>query len=71
MSLNKVKLKEAQLNLLLTIDGQVYAVAMDREKLETIDFLVKGSTAAVVPTKRNQDELLSYLGLVNSKESTH
>ena len=67
MNVTKENLKSAQLNLLLTIDGNVYAVAMEKDKLETIDFLVKASTAAVVPTGRDQSELLSFLQLNKGK----
>ncbi|MEK5107050.1 hypothetical protein MHI57_09760 [Cytobacillus sp. FSL K6-0129] len=56
-----IDIKNAQLNLLLSIDGKVHLVGMDEEKLEVIDLLVKKSASIVIPTSKTQEDLLEFL----------
>lgn len=59
----KTTLENATVNILLTIDGELYLVAMKKDKLDAITMLVKSATDAVVPTKVKQSEfnnLLNY-----------
>ncbi|MGE7545042.1 hypothetical protein [Sporosarcina newyorkensis] len=62
----KVNMEGATSTILLTIAGQVYAVAVDKEDLETITFLIKRATKGVIPSGKTQWELNEFLGLNKS-----
>lgn len=64
-----MNIDKSQLTLLLEIDGQVYLVGMEKEKLETIEFLVKRSVAVAVPTKKTQQELNVFLNYKPKEQS--
>ncbi|WP_263708017.1 hypothetical protein [Shouchella tritolerans] len=54
--------KEAQVTILVEINGQVHLVAMEREKLEAVTFLAKNSIHGVIATGKSQAELNEFLG---------
>lgn len=57
------KLKEAQTNIVLEIDGQLHLVGMKSDRLEAVDTFIKSAVEVVVPTKRTQKELRDFLGI--------
>ncbi|MDW8515075.1 hypothetical protein [Priestia flexa] len=58
----KVNLEHAQVTVLLEINGQMHLVAMDKEKFDAINMLVKSSTEMAVPTGESQSDLNKFLG---------
>ncbi|MEK5139112.1 hypothetical protein MKZ18_06400 [Priestia sp. FSL W8-0001] len=58
----KANLEHAQVTVLLEINGQIHLVAMDKEKLDAINMLVKSSAEMVVPTGKSQADLNKFLG---------
>lgn len=57
----KASLENAQVNIQLVIDGQVYLVGMDKENLEAVNMLVKIAADIAAPTGKSQAELLEFL----------
>jgi len=57
----KKDLTNAQVSILLEIDGQVHLVGFEKERLETITSLVKVAAEVAVPTGRSQTELRGFL----------
>ncbi|MBX0320117.1 hypothetical protein [Shouchella clausii] len=57
-----VSVKEAQVTILVEINGQVHLTAMEKEKLEAVAFLAKNSIHGVIPTGKSQAELNEFLG---------
>ncbi len=58
-----IDLEEAQLNISFCINGQVHLVAMDKDKLDAIAYVLKSAVDHVIKTNRSQQELLKFLGL--------
>lgn len=58
-------IQEAQLSLLIEIDGKVHLIGMDKKKLEVINFLIKESISVVIPTNRTQQDLRNFLNYKN------
>lgn len=54
-------LANAQTIILVELDGQVHLVAMEKEKLETCEFLIKSCISTVVPTKVTHKQLVDML----------
>lgn len=63
MNKREINITEATINILLEIDGSLYAVAMDKDKLEAISFLIKNSVEDVVQTNKTQSDLIRFIGL--------
>ncbi|MCM3618734.1 hypothetical protein M3936_14175 [Sutcliffiella horikoshii] len=61
MSKTEVNVENAQVNLMLEVNGKIHLVAMDKEKLETIEFMIKRATSAIIPTEKTQEDLLAFL----------
>ncbi|MGN7284294.1 hypothetical protein ACTHP3_05000 [Shouchella rhizosphaerae] len=57
-----VSVKDAQVTILVEIEGQVHLVAMEREKLGAVTFLDKNSIHGVIATGKSQAELNEFLG---------
>jgi hypothetical protein len=57
----KKDLTNAQVSILLEIDGQVHLVGFEKERLEAITTLIKMGTEVVVPTGKSQAELRGFL----------
>ncbi|HGQ2848723.1 hypothetical protein [Lysinibacillus boronitolerans] len=57
----KKDLTNAQVSILLEIDGQVHLVGFEKERLETITSLVKVAAEVAVPTGKSQAELRGFL----------
>jgi len=57
----RIDIQDAQLSLLIEIDGNVHLIGIDKEKLEAINFLIKESISVVIPTNRTQQDLLNFL----------
>ena len=55
-------IKDAQLTILLEIDGKVHLVGMNKERLEAVDVFVKQAVEVAIPTKRTQQELRDFVG---------
>lgn len=58
----KANLEHAQVTILLEINGQMHLVAMNKEKLDAINMLVKVSAEMAVPTGKSQSDLNKFLG---------
>lgn len=56
-----ISLKNATLNILLTINGEIHLVAMGKDELDAITLLVKRASSAVVPTRVSQTQLNNLL----------
>ncbi|PID15581.1 hypothetical protein CSV63_07315 [Sporosarcina sp. P34] len=59
-----VNIEDADVNILLTIDGNMHLVAMRKDDLEAIRVLVKSaaSKGAVVKTEKTQKQFNDFLG---------
>lgn len=57
----KKDLTNAQVSILLEIDGQVHLVGFEKERLETITSLVKVAAEVAIPTGKSQAELRVFL----------
>jgi|GEM_PF-2885975 len=58
----KANLQNAQLTVLLEINGRVHLVGMKKDRLQAIEMLVKASAEFVMPTEKSQAELCDFLG---------
>lgn len=58
----EINMVDASLNIFLEINGEVHMVAMTREKLDAIKFLVGNSVSNVIPTGKSQAQLNVFLG---------
>lgn len=54
-------IQEAQVTILLEVDGEMHLVGMSKEHLDTITLLVKRATSMIVPTGKTQHELNDFL----------
>lgn len=54
-------IENAQLSILLEIDGKVHLVGMHKENLEAVQYLIKSSVEVVIPTNKSQQELRNFL----------
>lgn len=54
-------IENAQLSILLEIDGKVHLVGMDKEELEVIQGLIKTAVKVVIPTSKSQNDLRKFL----------
>lgn len=61
----KVSLKDAQVNIMLEIEGSIYLVGFVRDDLEAIHTLIKSSASGVYPTGKTQADLLEFFGVMN------
>jgi len=61
--MNVTQLEQAQVNLFLEIDGEIYLVGMNKERLEAVTTTIKMATEVVIPTGRSQQELRVFLGV--------
>ena len=59
-----VNIEDADVNILLTINGNMHLVAMRKDDLEAIRLLVKSaaSKGAVVKTEKTQSQFNEFLG---------
>lgn len=55
-------IENAQVSILLEIDGKVHMVGMTKERLEAISLLIKGAIEVAIPTNRTQKDLQDFLG---------
>lgn len=65
-----VEVTDAQITMLIEIDGQVHLIAMEKENYAVLSEMVKRSIATVVPTARTQTELRSFFGMDQGDIST-
>lgn len=61
----KVSLKDAQVNIMLEIEGSVYLVGFERDDLGAVSTLIKSAADSVYPTGKTQSELLEFFGVTN------
>ncbi|QJI52347.1 hypothetical protein [Psychrobacillus phage Perkons] len=54
-------MEDAQLTILLEIDGKLHLVGMKKERLEAFDMLIKKATEVVIPTNKSQKDLRDFL----------
>lgn len=59
----RVDVQNAQLTILINIDGRIYLVGFDKEQYEAIQVLVKTAIKTVIPTKVKQVQLNGFLGV--------
>lgn len=52
------------INIVVEVDGQLYLAAMDKEKLEAVNCLIKQSVDVIVPIHKKQEDLLRWVGVV-------
>lgn len=57
----EVKIDDAQVNLLLEVNGKIHLVGMSKDKLDAVEFLIKNSVSTIIPTKKTQQDLLEFL----------
>lgn len=58
----KIDIENASVSVLLTIDNQMYLVAMKKKSYDAISFLVKSSSMHVIPTNKTHEQFLSFAG---------
>lgn len=56
-------IEDAQLTILLEIDGQVHLIGMSKDKLDAITTVIKSAVEVVVPTNRSQKDLRDFLNV--------
>lgn len=54
-------IENAQLTILLEIDGMVHLVGISKDRLEAFDMLIKKATEVVIPTSKTQNDLRNFL----------
>lgn len=59
--MEKVNLDNAQVNILIELNGDLHMVAMKKEKLGAATLIIKSATEHLVRTGRTQNELLEFL----------
>lgn len=61
--MSTVNLENAQVNVLVEVDGAICLVAMSKEQLQAIEMLVKISVAKLYKTSKTQADLNKFLGV--------
>lgn len=61
MEQTKKNVENAQVTLLLEIDGEIHLVGMSPDRRDALSMMVKASAEIAVPTKRSQAELNAFL----------
>lgn len=56
-----IDVTNATVNILMEIDGKIHLIASEKDKYETISFLVKNSIEYAIPTDKTQSDLLKFL----------
>lgn len=51
-------------NILVEVKGKLHLVAMDKDKLEAIELLVKRSAEIVVPINKTEEDFLRWVGVL-------
>ncbi|MEK3756780.1 hypothetical protein MHB73_21305 [Bacillus sp. FSL K6-6483] len=54
--------KDAQVTILVEVDGEIHLAVMEKEKYEAVTFMAKNSIHGVIPTGKSQAELNDFLG---------
>lgn len=54
-------IKDAQVSILLEIDGKVHLVGMSKGRLDVISVLIKNAVEVAIPTNKSQKELREFL----------
>lgn len=57
----QVDIQDAQLTILVSIDGQMHMTAFDKDEFESLSALVKMGIKAVVPTQATQSQINKIL----------
>lgn len=55
-------IKDAQVTVLLEIDGEIHLVGMTKDNLDAVNMMVKAAAEIVVPTGRSQGDINKWLG---------
>ena len=58
----RVSVEESSVTVLLEIDGVVHMIAMNQERKESLELMVKLMADTAYATKRSQSELNEFLG---------
>lgn len=58
----KVDIENASVSVLLTMQNQMYLVAMKKKHYDAIGLLVKSSSMHVIPTNKSYEEFLNFTG---------
>lgn len=59
--MKQIDIQNAPLTILISIDGQIYALAFDKDEYEALTFLIKRAVKTVVPSKTTQSQLNKLL----------
>lgn len=59
--MKEIDIKNAQVTILLEIDGEMHLVAMEKSEYQLISDLIKKTTKAVIPTGVKQSDLLDFV----------
>ena len=57
----KKDITNAQVSILLEIDGQVHLAGFDKEHLEVITKMIKMGVELAIPTSKSQEQLNAFL----------
>ncbi|WPK12266.1 hypothetical protein R6U77_00845 [Lysinibacillus louembei] len=61
--MQQVDVQNAQLTILINIDGQMYLTGFDKEQYEAVQVLIKTAIKTVIPTEVKQVQLNGFLGV--------
>lgn len=61
--MQQVDVQNAQLTILINIDGQMYLTGFDKSQYGAVQVLVKTAIKTVIPTKVTQGKLNEFLGV--------
>lgn len=53
-----------KINIVVEVDDELYLVAMNKEKLDAINYLIKQSVDVIFPIHKKQEDLLRWVGVV-------
>ena len=59
----EISVKDANVNILLDIGGEVHIVGFEKERLEAIEFLIKSAVKGMHNTGKRREEFLEFLGV--------
>lgn len=58
----KKNIEDAQVTILLEIDGKIHLVGMKKDNFDAVSLLIKSSAELAAPTGKTQGELNDFLG---------
>lgn len=55
-------IEDAQVSILIELDGKVHMVGMSKDRLEAISILIRNAVDIAIPTNKTQQDLRDFLG---------